>query len=234
MGSAADLQRIGPHGAGDILELLVAEIDEFLFQLVAHLAIGVFREANAARLANAFETRGDIDAVAHQVAVGLLDHVAQMDADTELDAALRRQARVALDHAVLHLDRAAHGVDHAAELDEDAVAGPLDDAPVMRGDGGVDEVAAQPSQTRQGAILVRAREPAVADDIRDQDRRDLPGLAHSSGSPALRRPSNSGRNVGAWYQPFDSEFGIEAAGFRQGGLRLFHLAFERIGGGQIP
>ena len=46
-----------------------------------------------------------------------------MDADAELDAALGRQAGVALDHAVLHLDGAAHGVDHAAELDEDAVAG---------------------------------------------------------------------------------------------------------------
>ena len=36
---------------------------------------------------------------------------------------LDRQAGVALDHAVLHLDRAAHRVDDAAELDEIAVAG---------------------------------------------------------------------------------------------------------------
>ena len=35
-----------------------------------------------------------------------------MNADAELDAAIFRQARVAFDHAVLHLDRAAHGVDH--------------------------------------------------------------------------------------------------------------------------
>ena len=45
--------------------------------------------------------------------------------------------------AVLHFDRAAHRVDHAAELDEAAVAGALDDAPVMRGDGGIDQIAAQ-------------------------------------------------------------------------------------------
>ena len=92
----------------------------------------------------------------------------------------------------LHFDRAMHGVDHAAELDEAAVAGPLDDAPVMRGDGGIDQIAAQAPQPRQGAILVRAGEPAVADHVGDQDRRDFPGVAHSSGSPALRRPSNSG------------------------------------------
>ena len=78
------------------------------------------------------KSRGDVDAVAHQVAVGLLDDVAQMDADAELDAALGRQAGVALDQAVLHFDRAAHRVDHAAELDEAAVAGSLDDAPMMR------------------------------------------------------------------------------------------------------
>jgi hypothetical protein len=46
-----------------------------------------------------------------------------MNADQELDAALGRQACVALGEAVLHFDRAAHGVDHAAELDEAAVAG---------------------------------------------------------------------------------------------------------------
>ena len=40
----------------------------------------------------AFEPRRDIDAVAHQVAIALLDYVAQMDTDAELDAALGRQA----------------------------------------------------------------------------------------------------------------------------------------------
>ena len=93
--------------------------------------------------------------------------------------------------AALHFDRAAHGVDHAAELDEAAVAGALDDAAVMRGDGGIDQIAAQPPEPRQRAILVRAGEPAIADDVGDQDRRDFPGLAHSSGIPALRRPSKS-------------------------------------------
>ena len=73
----------------------------------------------------------------------------------------------------------------------DSVSGALDDAPVMRGDGGIDQIAAQSPQSRQGAILVGAGEPAVADHIGYQDRRDLPGLAHSSGIPALRRPSKS-------------------------------------------
>ena len=117
-----------------------------------------------------------------------------MDADAKFDAALRRQARVALDHAVLHFDRAAHGVDHAAKFDQAAVAGALDDAPMMGGDGGVDQIAAQPPQPRQGAILVRAREPAIADDVRDQNRRDFPGLAH--GATPWGHSVNSVRSFG--------------------------------------
>ena len=41
------------------------------------------------------------------------------------------------------------------------------------------------AQPRERALLVRAREPAVADDVGDQDRRDFPGLAH--GAPPASR-----------------------------------------------
>ena len=104
-----------------------------------------------------------------------------------------RHAGVALDHRVLHFDRAAHRVDDAAELDERPVAGALDDAPVMHGDGGIDQIAAQRPQPRQDAILVRAGEPAVADDVGDQDRRDFPGLAHRA--PPLWATSGSAANA---------------------------------------
>ena len=79
----------------------------------------------------------------------LLDNVAKMNADAKLDATFRRQAGVALDHAGLHLKGATHGVDHAAELDDDPVARPLDDTAMMGGDGGVDEVAAEAPKARR-------------------------------------------------------------------------------------
>ena len=59
-----------------------------------------------------------------------------------------------------------------------AVAGALDDAAVMHGDGRVDQIAAQRPQPRKRAILVGAGEPAVADDVGHQDRREFPGLGH--------------------------------------------------------
>ena len=39
---------------------------------------------------------------------------------TELDAALGRNAGVALYHTVLHLDGAAYGIDHTAKLNDDS------------------------------------------------------------------------------------------------------------------
>jgi hypothetical protein len=43
------------------------------------------------------------------------------NAHAELNAPFGRQACVAFDHTGLHLDRAAQRIDHAAELDDDAV-----------------------------------------------------------------------------------------------------------------
>jgi hypothetical protein len=63
--------------------------------------VSVFRKTNAAWLRDALQSRGDIDAVAHEVAVALLDDVAKVDADAKFDAAVGRQAGVALEQAVL-------------------------------------------------------------------------------------------------------------------------------------
>ena len=96
------------------------------------------------------------------------------------------EASVALDHRGLYFNRAAHGVDHAAELDDDAVAGALDDASVMHGDGRVDQVAAKRPKPRQHAVFVRPCEPAVAGDVGDQNRCEFPGLGHGAPHASCR------------------------------------------------
>jgi hypothetical protein len=90
-----------------------------------------------------------------------------MNADAELYAAIFRHAGVALDHGVLHFEGAAHRVNDATELDDAAVASPLDDAAMMHGDCGINQIAAQRAQSRQSSIFIRTREPAIADHIRD-------------------------------------------------------------------
>ena len=124
--------------------------------------------------------RGNVDAVAHQVAVALLDHVAEMDAHAELDAPVGRKANIALDHAVLHLDGAPHSVHHAAKLDDAAVASTLDDTSVMQSDGRVDEVASKSPKPRKCPLLVGPRKPAVSDHICRKNGRELPGLWHDT------------------------------------------------------
>ncbi len=150
------------------------------------LAVGVLGQTDRAGLGDPLEARGDIDAVAHEVAVALLDDIAEMNANPELDALLERDAGIALDHCGLDFDRAAHRVDHAAELDNAAIAGALDDAAVVHGDDWVDQVAAKRPQPRQRAVLVCAGEPAIAGHIRNQNSRELPRLAHCA---ALRASS---------------------------------------------
>jgi hypothetical protein len=55
---------------------------------------------------------------------------------------------IALDDAILQFDGAAHGVNHAAKFGEESIASSLDHPPVMRGDGGIDQIAAQRSESR--------------------------------------------------------------------------------------
>ncbi len=110
--------------------------------------------------------------------VALLNDVAQMDADPELDMLVPRDARVAFDHSDLDFDRAAHYVDDAAELGDEPVARALYDTAVMRSDRGIDEIATEAPQARQGAILVRRGKSAVTNNVGHQDCSELTGLAH--------------------------------------------------------
>ena len=92
-----DFERIDPDRLGDVLKLGRAKIADREFEPTLDLTIGVLRQAYRARLADAFQPRGDVDAIAHEIPVALLDNVAQMDADPEFYAALfgatRRCAR---------------------------------------------------------------------------------------------------------------------------------------------
>ena len=143
LGGDADLQRIDPDRPFDVLELSLAEIRDRHVEPTAHLAIGVLGQTDRARRGDSLQPRGDVDAIAHEVAIALLDNVAQMNADAKLYALVGRDARVALDHGVLHFEGAAHRVDDAAKLDDAAVAGALDDAAMVHGDCGVNQIAAQ-------------------------------------------------------------------------------------------
>ena len=188
LGGLADVKRIDPDRLGDVLELRRAEIADGEIEPPLDLPIGVLGQTDRSRLGDAFEPRGDIDAVAHQVAVALLDHVAEMDADPKFDALVRRDPSVALDHRPLDFNGAVHCVDDTAELDDAAVAGALDDAAVVHGDGRIDQVAAERPQPRQNPVLVGSGKPRIADHVGHQDRGQFSGLAHGATPPRPCQP----------------------------------------------
>src|ERR1700722_8375197 len=183
LGRRTNLERIDADRLDDILEFSLAKVADHDIEAPFHLPIGVLRQADRSGLRDSLEARGDIDAVAHQVSIALFDHVAEMNADPELNAALGRQAGVALQESMLQLDRAAYGVDHAAKFDDEAVARALDHTSSMDGDRRLDQVAPQRAQARQDSILVGARQSRVADDIRHENRRQFARLSHRLNSP---------------------------------------------------
>ncbi len=82
----------------------------------------------------------------------------------------------ALGHRLLHLDRAAHRVDDAGELDQHAVAGGLDDAAAVLGDLRIEELAAQRLEAFERAFLVRPHQPRIPRHIGGEDRGETAGL----------------------------------------------------------
>src|ERR1700682_4258660 len=155
-GSRSDA--IDPDRPGNILDLLLALVVEGEVELVAHLIEDHPADADAAWLGKRFQPGGDIDAVAIDVVV-VADDVADIDADAKLNALVGPNVGIALGHAALHLDRAAHRIDDAGEFHQYAVAGGFDNAAAVLLDLEVDEVAPDCLQRRQSALLIGAHQP---------------------------------------------------------------------------
>jgi len=82
-----------------------------------------------------------------------------VNTNAEFDPALGWQAGIALDHAVLHFDGAAHGIDDAPEFDQSTVPGSLHDAAVMHGRSCIDRLSRQAKRTRNRWLRSVAFDP---------------------------------------------------------------------------
>ena len=155
------------------------------------------RDADAAGPGDAFEPGGDVDAIAIDI-VALEHHVADIDADAQLEALVGGNSARLLGEGPLQRDSAGHRVEGAGELGEEPVAGGLDDAPAMRGDAGVEHRGLQRLEAGQRALLVSAHEAAVADQIGSQDGCE-PSL-HGP-SPFSRRNCPGAKSTAIWARP---------------------------------
>jgi hypothetical protein len=165
----------------------------------------MFREADRAGLANPLESGSDVNAIAHEVAIGFLQHVTKMNADAEQDLPVGWQTSIAFDHPILDLDRTPNCIDHATELDQDAVPSPLHHTAVMGRDRRVDQVSSQGPQAGKRALFVGTGKARVARDIRRQNRCQLPFDALRCHAPPLAGAYISARSFGefdyCWRQP---------------------------------
>ena len=136
--------------------------------------------------AKSFEPGRDVDAVAKDVAI-LDDDVALVDADAELDAALRWQRGIAFGHCRLHFGRASERVDDAGKLDQQAVAGGLDDAALMVGDLGIDQIAAERLEPAERPFFIGLDQPRIAGHIGGEDRGETADGRHGRPSAYFSR-----------------------------------------------
>jgi hypothetical protein len=119
--------------------------------------------------ASASKRRGHVDAVTVDIVV-VADDIANIDANTELNAALGRHIGITLNHATLDVDGATHGVHDADEFDQHPIAGGLDDpTPVLR-NFGINQFLAVGFQLLKGSLFVNTHQPAVTGSVGRQNR----------------------------------------------------------------
>jgi hypothetical protein len=176
---------IDAHRPGNVFDLLLAEILKGKGQAVAHLIMNGIGDEHPAGICQGFDPCRDVDAVAIEI-VAVNDHVAEIDADAQLNAVVRRDAAVPVGHRLLHLDRATHRIDGAGKLHQQAVASGLDDAAMVLGDLWIEEFAAQRFEAFERALLIRPHQPRIPRHIGGEDRSETAGLVHVS-SPATKR-----------------------------------------------
>jgi len=133
-------------------------------QAVTNVIMNRIGDEHSAGIGQGLDPRGDVDAVAIEV-IALDDYVAEVDADAQLDAVVRREPLIPLGHRLLHLDRAAHRIDDAGKFHQQAVAGGLDDAAVVLGDLRIEELLPQRFEALVRALLVGAHQPRIAGHI---------------------------------------------------------------------
>jgi hypothetical protein len=167
-----EMDRENLHRLGDVLEILPAEFAighiKLALDLIEHLA----RNADAAAISKAFEPSCDIDSVAEDVGA-LRDDVAEIYADAEFNALVRRYLRIAFEHATLNLDGTRDGVHDAAKFSEDTVPSRVGDVAAMDLDRRVPELAPVGPQPGERTDLVGAHQPAVSSHIGGKNGRKV-------------------------------------------------------------
>src|SRR5262245_53400262 len=117
----------------NVFDDLLTHVLETETEFVAHLIVHDARNHDPAWVSESLKPRRHVDAVTKNITA--IDYnVAYIDADSKLDTLVGRHIGVAIGHTALNINGAAHSIDHADELHQNAIACCLDDAAAMLGD----------------------------------------------------------------------------------------------------
>jgi hypothetical protein len=123
--SGLDLNGIDTHGPRDVLERLFSEVDEFRIDSAAHVLMRRARNGYTTGFGDAFEPRGDVDALAKDI-FAFNKHIAKVDADPVEDAFRFEGGVIAGRRLLLHRQGALDRRDHRREFDKHPVAHDLE------------------------------------------------------------------------------------------------------------
>ena len=160
---AADWVRVNPD-----LEVSVLLNAKTGVELAGCVFLHSRRDADAARFGECFEPRGDVHSITENIAI-LDNNVADVNTDTELDPI--RRPGVSLRHALLDFHCAAQGIDNAAELHEETIAGRLHQPAMMLADFRVYYFGSNRPEPVQRSLFITPDQARIAGHIGCQDRR---------------------------------------------------------------
>src|SRR6266849_2802836 len=153
-----------PHRISNIFEGLLSHIITGNLNLAPDLPIGIIGHADPARFGDALKAGSNIDPITKDIVV-FNDNITDVNADAKFNPLDLRYIDIVFGHAALNFDRAAYGIYDAAELDESAVPGILDDTSVMLSDFRIEKRFSKSFQLRQRAFFVNPYQAARARDI---------------------------------------------------------------------
>jgi len=156
----------------DVLEPPLAQILEAGLDLAFDVPVDVAGHVHAPALGNLLQAGGDVDTVAVDIAA-VDDDVYDVDADPVGHPAIFRDRCVARGVRPLDVAREPDGVDDAAELHEHAVGQQLDHATAILCRLRVEQLAQLRLDAGVSTGLVDRHQAAVADDVGDEDGREV-------------------------------------------------------------
>ena len=165
-----------------------ANIDESGRDLRRDGLIDRARDADAPRRGQRFKPCREIDRHSEKIVLAL-DHLADRDADAELQPLAGGLCTDLGSSEILDLDSGPCGIECGLERAHDRVAGSIEDPPTVAHDEAVEDVAAL-RQLPQRSLLILGDQPGEADDVRGKDG-GHPAF-HGAVPPDVRASEKSG------------------------------------------